>query len=107
VIKNDDSFNHTGVYLTDTLPQGVSFVPGSVQVGVSDFVPALSGKDTVSSGSYQVPAGVSSITVEAWGGGGRGGSRTSGNSNTGFGGGGGGAYARSTLSVTPLSTYNV
>ena len=54
-----------------------------------------------SSGPFQVPAGVTSITVEAWGAGGAGGGST----NAGFlsgrcgGGGGGGAYARSTLSV--------
>ena len=56
------------------------------------------------SGTFTVPAGVTSITVEAWGGGGRGGTRTSGH-NVALAGGGGGAYSRSTLTViqaTPI-----
>lgn len=51
-------------------------------------------------GTWFVPAGVTEITVESWGGGGAGGV-----SNSGEGGGGGGAYARSTLSVTPGDRY--
>lgn len=54
--------------------------------------------------TFTVPAGVTQITVECWGGGGRGGSRTS---NGYGGGGGGGAYSRSVLSVTPGSTINL
>ncbi|MBL7940962.1 MAG: PKD domain-containing protein [Flavobacteriales bacterium] len=56
------------------------------------------------SGTYVVPAGVTQITVECWGGGGRGGSRTDAGPG---GGGGGGAYARSVLTVTPSTTYTV
>jgi hypothetical protein len=56
-------------------------------------------------GIFTVPAGVTSITVECWGGGGRGGSTS--NSGTECGGGGGGAYSRSTLTVIPGNTYNV
>ncbi|MBL7980740.1 MAG: proprotein convertase P-domain-containing protein [Flavobacteriales bacterium] len=55
------------------------------------------------SGTYQVPTGVSQVTVECWGGGGRGGTRSN---NGAGGGGGGGAYARSVLTVTP-GTYTV
>jgi hypothetical protein len=56
--------------------------------------------------TFTVPAGVTSITVEVWGGGGRGGSRSS---NGYGGGGGGGAYSRSVLAVTPgqVITYFV
>jgi trimeric autotransporter adhesin len=57
------------------------------------------------SGTFPVPAGVTSITVEAWGGGGKGGSRTSG--SNGYGGGGGGAYSRSVISVTPGQIFDV
>ncbi|MBL7886596.1 MAG: hypothetical protein JNJ52_07605, partial [Flavobacterium sp.] len=57
------------------------------------------------SGTFTVPAGVTSITVEAWGGGGKGGSRTFG--NNGYGGGGGGAYARKVVTVIPGNTYTV
>ncbi|MBK8709314.1 MAG: hypothetical protein IPN30_12625 [Flavobacteriales bacterium] len=46
------------------------------------------------SGSFTVPAGVTEVTVECWGGGGRGGRQTS---NGRGGGGGGGAYSRSTI----------
>ncbi len=56
--------------------------------------------------SFTVPAGVTSITIKAWGGGGRGGSRSAG-ANSGYGGGGGGAYASSVLTVTPGTTYNL
>jgi len=56
------------------------------------------------SGTFTVPAGVSCLKVEAWGGGGRGGTRTS---NGVGGGGGGGAYASSYLSVTPNQSYSV
>src|SRR5690606_15736113 len=59
-----------------------------------------------SSRTWQVPAGVTQITDEAWGGGGRGGARTSGN-NVALAGGGGGAYSKSTLSVTPLQSYPI
>ncbi len=58
-----------------------------------------------SSGTFTIPAGVTSITVEAWGAGGRGGLRTSGNPT--LAGGGGGAYSRSVLTVTPGATYTV
>ncbi len=51
------------------------------------------------SGTWTVPAGVTSITIECWGGGGGGGSRSSSGS---AGGGGGGAYAKvNTYGVTP------
>jgi hypothetical protein len=55
-------------------------------------------------GTFTVPAGVTSITVEVWGGGGRGGSRGSGNDAAA--GGGGGAYSRSTISVSPGQSIN-
>jgi hypothetical protein len=55
--------------------------------------------------NYVIPPGVTSITVEVWGGGGRGGSRTTGTDGTG--GGGGGAYSRRTIAVTPGQIYVV
>lgn len=51
---------------------------------------------------FIVPEGVTSISVEGWGGGGKGGLR-SGNDG-GTGGGGAGAYSRSTLTVSPGET---
>src|SRR5205085_7275232 len=58
------------------------------------------------SGSYSFtpPAGVTSVTIECWGGGGRGATLTS---NGVGGGGGGGAYAKSVITVSALSSYTV
>lgn len=55
--------------------------------------------------TFSVPEGVTSLTIQTWGGGGRGGSRTSGNDGTG--GGGGGAFAEQTFAVTPGESYIV
>jgi hypothetical protein len=62
-----------------------------------------------SNGSFVVPAGITSITVQAWGGGGSGGGASGAGLLFGRGaaGGGGGAYASTVLSVTPGSTLNV
>lgn len=56
------------------------------------------------SGTYTVPQGVTSLTVEAWGGGGGGGRSTSSGQTTG--GGGGGAYASLIASVAANSTIS-
>lgn len=53
--------------------------------------------------TFTVPCGVTSITVECWGGGGGGGGK--GNPDGSGGGGGGGAYARSTFAVTPGQVF--
>ncbi|WP_268848192.1 T9SS sorting signal type C domain-containing protein [Flavobacterium aestivum] len=62
-----------------------------------------------SSGTLNVPAGVTSATVQAWGGGGAGGGASGGSVVTGRGGagGGGGAYASATITVTPGSVLSV
>ncbi|TCO07432.1 glycine-rich domain-containing protein [Natronoflexus pectinivorans] len=61
-------------------------------------------EEFTTSGTWTVPPGVTEITVEAWGAGGGGGNRTS----NGFaGGGGGGAYARSTVIVTPNTSFDI
>jgi len=58
--------------------------------------------------AWVVPAGVTSITVETWGGGGGGGgSSNAGSVGRGGAGGGGGAYASSILPVTPGQTISV
>lgn len=65
------------------------------------------------SGTWNCPAGVTTVTVECWGGGGAGGSVTnagSGTSNTSTAGGGGagGAYAiKTNIPVTPGMNYTV
>ncbi len=58
-----------------------------------------------SSGTWTAPAGVTSATVEAWGGGGAGGGAT-GNPAKG-GGGAGGQYAVKVVTVTPGNNYAV
>lgn len=58
------------------------------------------------SGSFTVPAGVTAITVEVWGGGGAGGGAT-GNPSAG-GGGAGGSYVKNIgYTVIPGNTYTV
>lgn len=55
--------------------------------------------------SYEVPSGVTSVTVKVWGAGGGAGA---GNNESGTGGdGGGGGYAKSVLTVTPSETLTV
>lgn len=56
------------------------------------------------SGTFTVPAGVTSLTVEAWGAGGKGSTLST---NTAGGGGGGGAYAKKVISTTPGTVYTV
>ncbi|MBI2640653.1 MAG: hypothetical protein HYW91_02045 [Candidatus Sungbacteria bacterium] len=59
-----------------------------------------------SSGTFNVPAGVTKVMVEVWGGGGGGGGGSWGGSRGG-GGGGGGAYAKEIINVTPGSPVTV
>ncbi|MNQ37898.1 hypothetical protein D3C85_514550 [compost metagenome] len=60
-------------------------------------------------GNFIVPAGVSSVTVQAWGAGGSGGGSTTASyfNAKGGSGGGGGAYATAVLTVIPGSTLPV
>jgi hypothetical protein len=53
----------------------------------------------VENGTWVCPVGVTQVTIEAWGAGG--------GSKAGTGGGGGGAYSRSTIDVTPGTSYAV
>jgi len=66
--------------------------------------------ETPGTGTWTVPAGVTSVTVEAWGGGGAGGSAYSGTASTAnnlrAGGGAGGSFASTTASVTPGQVIN-
>jgi hypothetical protein len=59
---------------------------------------------TTGPGTFNVPAGVTEITVKTWGAGaGAAGGGLAGGANSGGQGGGGGAFAQSTLTVTPLA----
>jgi uncharacterized repeat protein (TIGR01451 family) len=57
--------------------------------------------------TWTVPAGVTTVQVEAWGAGGSGGGAPTGGFNGGAGGAGGGAYARSLINVVPGQTYTI
>jgi uncharacterized repeat protein (TIGR01451 family) len=108
VVTNSGSVTHTNVAVTDLLPAGVTYVPGSAAITLSP-PPAPGGSTTLvynASTSFVVPAGVTSVTVQAWGGGGGGGKAT-GTGNDAGGGGGGGGYARGTFAVTPGTTNTV
>ncbi len=75
---------------------------GPVDAGSPDAGPADAGTVFATPGSFPwvVPAGVSSVTVKAWGGGGAGGVQQGAT-------GGGGAFARATLAVTPGETLEL
>ncbi len=65
---------------------------------------------TAGAGTFNVPASVTKVTVEAWGGGGAGGGvdNSGGNATRAGGGGAGGAYQKATaVTVTPLAAIPV
>ncbi|MBT0652291.1 glycine-rich domain-containing protein [Geomobilimonas luticola] len=73
-----------------------------VTVG-TPFAPATVTFTTAGTANWTAPAGVTSVTVECWGGGGAGAQRTTTGSG---GGGGGGAYAMATVVVVPGNSYS-
>ncbi|NEW82363.1 MAG: hypothetical protein GZ094_08365 [Mariniphaga sp.] len=74
--------------------------------GIYNFGWGQATQSFTTSGSFTVPSGVTSITVECWGGGGAGGGNTT-NSSDGGGGGAGGAFASKVVTVIPGNTYTV
>ncbi len=92
---NDNSGNIEG----ETCDQNTNVGPCS---DVDEATDTSSG-----TGSFVVPDGVTSITVELWGAGGSGadGVTAGGNNSAGGGGGGGGAFVRRHLSATPGETF--
>lgn len=75
-------------------------------IGLFSNAAQAQSKTFTSSTTFTVPHGVTSVSVECWGGGGKGGSTVSNGTETG--GGGGGAYAKkNTVTVTPGSNQNV
>ena len=60
----------------------------------------------LTSTTFTIPCGVTSVIAEAWGGGGAGSTLIS-LTNGGGGGGGGGAYSRGVVTVTPQTTYTI
>ncbi len=74
------------------------------------MLPAQSGSQTFDrSGTFTVPAGITRLYVEAWGGGGGGTGSTIGAANYRYSGsgGGGGGFSKGYITVTPGSSINV
>lgn len=71
-------------------------------VGLNGQIFSTSGADT-----YTVPAGVTTITVKAWGGGGGGGAGNSSSAGGTGGDGGGGGFTQADITVTPGETLNI
>ncbi|MGZ3864422.1 MAG: glycine-rich domain-containing protein [Bacteroidia bacterium] len=59
------------------------------------------------SGSWTCPPGVTSVTVQCWGGGGAGGGVSASSAVSAGGGGAGGSFAQGTVAVTAGSSYNI
>jgi len=101
----NDIFGSTGT------AKHLIFVEAEAEIAIAPVLRLKSAMGIMGSSTYTsagttiwtCPAGVTSITVECWGGGG--GTRSD-NTNS-RGGGGGGAYARSTFNVIPGQNYNV
>lgn len=98
-----DAWNPTTALPTTSWNAGTAAAGGFLYtVGGTSFYGQV--YTTQGAGTFTVPSGVTSITVEMWGGGGGGG----GGGNTAAGGtGGGGGYVTSTHSVTPNEVLNV
>ena len=107
VVTNGGSVTHSNLAVADVLPPGVTYVPGSVSVVRTPEPPTVFTTAVYdASATFTAPAGVTSVTVSAWGGGG-GGGRETGRRSTG-GGGAGGAFAMiSNYAVAPGSNYTV
>ena len=106
VVQNTGTVAQSGIAVEDVMPPGLTYVSNSIS---AVFNPPLGGGAVTSvtynaSGNFVVPAGVTSITAQAWGGGG--GARETGNT-TRRSGGGGAAFAQATFGVTPGTTNNV
>lgn len=102
-----DSWTSTTNLTSAVWGQGTAVAGGYIYSvgGVGSASTVTTTYNTVSTSTYTVPAGVTKITVESWGGGGGGGGGTNG---TGAGGaGGGGGYAKAVINVTPAEGLTV
>jgi len=96
-IKLDSKVTRLAVALALVVSMGLAMIPLASVSGATQT------EEFTESDAFIVPAGVTEITVEAWGSGGAGGgsTRAGGGSARGGAGGGGGAYANSILTVEP------
>ncbi len=71
------------------------------------FAQTVTPYSTAGSFTFTVPAGVTSMFVQVWGGGGGGGGCNSVIGTSGGSGGGGGGYSAATYTVVPTNVYNI
>ena len=96
--------------ITITAIRTAATCSSTISSGNSDTIVIATAVSTTitTTGTWQAPVGVTSVTVEAWGGGGAGGGATRTNPGTVNGGGGaGGAYAKGNVTVVPNTVYTV
>lgn len=107
-----DAWSSTSNLSTAIFAQGTAVAGGYIYStgGAGSGTPGTSTYNTAGTfgsgtGGFVVPAGVTSVTVKAWGAGGGGGA---GSGSSGRGGhGGGGGYAKAVVTVTPGETLTV
>ncbi len=98
MITNRGATAQSDVTVKDLMPTGTTYVPNSLAAWLNCVPCSHTTEVFNASSSFTVPAGVTSVTVSAWGAGGR--------AYGGYGGGGG-AFASSEVSVTPGASYSV
>jgi hypothetical protein len=99
-VYNTPTLTITTTYYVETVNGGCASTPRTAVVATVNTSPYSVTFDANS--SFVIPAGVTKVTVEAWGGGAGGGSGTGER-----GGGGSGAYSRGTVTVTPSTSYAI
>ncbi|RTK96716.1 MAG: hypothetical protein EKK64_03145, partial [Neisseriaceae bacterium] len=102
------SWNGAVLKLKQNVGTGTGATWYEAKVDVTYTITSGTVTDTYNSGSgnWTVPAGITSVQIELWGGGGGGGSGGAGSGANGASGGGGGAYCKKTLTVTPGQTIS-
>jgi hypothetical protein len=99
-VKIADGTQGAGKVLTSDASGNATWQTAAVSTGSFTNMQVYA---TAGTNTFTVPAGVTKIMVEVWGGGGGGGG-----TNGGFGaGGGGGAYGKQFITVTPGTVYSV
>jgi hypothetical protein len=99
-VKIADGTQGAGKVLTSDASGNATWQTAAVSTGSFTNMQVYA---TAGTSTFTVPAGVTKIMVEVWGGGGGGGG-----TNGGFGaGGGGGAYGKQFVTVTPGTGYSV
>ena len=103
-----NAWSNTGTLAAPTWDQAMTVAGGYIySVGGTTGVGSSSQSFTTSGATnYTVPAGVTQLTVKAWGGGGGGGGRGPSGAAAAASGGGGG-YSQATITVTPGETLTI